>query len=60
MFLPLTDLLVATFSETREPTFRKYEAEQGIVMLNASKALSTFSSHSSVFDLDKQPTSLKF
>ena len=60
VFLSLTDLLVATFSETREPTFRKYEAEQGIAMLNASKKFSTFSSHSSVFDIDKQPTSLNF
>ena len=34
MFLPARDPLVATFNETRAPTFRKYVSEQGIVMPN--------------------------
>ena len=60
VLLPLTDPLVATFSETRAPTSRKYVAEQGIVMPNWSKTFQTFWSHSSVFALEKQPKNLNF
>ena len=60
MFLPLTDPLVATFSETRAPSSQKYVAEQGIVMLNSSKTFQTFWLHSSVFALEKQPKNLSF
>ena len=34
MLLPPRDPLVATFSETRSPTSRKYVAQQVIVMPN--------------------------
>ena len=34
MLLHLGDPLVAAFNETREPTSRKYVAEQGIVIPN--------------------------
>ena len=33
-FLPRTDPLVSTFSETCAPTSKKYVSEQGIVMPN--------------------------
>ena len=36
-FLPLKDTLSDTFSETRAPTYRKFVAEQDIVMPNWSK-----------------------
>ena len=51
MFLPLTDPLVATFSERDAPNFRKYVAEIRIMMENPSKTLETFWSHWSVFAL---------
>ena len=60
MFLRLIDPLVATFNETRAPTSRKDEAEQGAVMPNWSKTFQTFWSHSSVFSLEKQPKNLNF
>ena len=60
MFLLLTDPLVATFSETRAPTSRKYVAEQGMVMPNWLKTFHTFWSHSSTFALEKQPKNLNF
>ena len=52
--------LVATFNETRAPTFRKYVTEQGIMMPNWWKTFQTFLSHSSVFALEKQPKNLNF
>ena len=52
-FLSLEKPLVATFSETRASTSRKYVAEQGIMMLNLSKKLQSFWLHSSVFALEK-------
>ena len=55
VFLPLRDLLVATFNEKRAPTSRKYVAEQGIMIPNSSKITHIFRSHSSVFALEKQP-----
>ena len=51
MLLPLTDPLVATFSERDAPNFRKYVAEICIMMENPSKTLETFWSHWSVFAL---------
>ena len=60
MFLPLAYPLVATFSETRAPTFLKYVDEQGIVIPNSSKTFQTFWSHSSVFALEEEPTNLNF
>ena len=51
-FLPLIDLLVATFNETRAPTSRKYVSEQAIVMPNWSKTFQTFWSHSFIFALE--------
>ena len=36
VFLPLKDPLVTTSNETRAPTYRKYIAEQDIVMSNRS------------------------
>ena len=59
-FLPLIEPLVATFSETRTLTSRKYVAEQGIVMPNWSKIFRVFRSHSSVFALEKQPKIMNF
>ena len=44
---------MATFDEMREPTSRKYVAEEGIVMSNRSKTFQTFWSHSSVFPIEK-------
>ena len=41
-FLPLGDTLVATFNETRAPTFRKYVAYRCMVVPNWSKAFQTF------------------
>ena len=60
MFLPLKDNLVATFSETRAPTSRKYVAEQDTMMPNWSKTFQNFWSHFSVFALEKQPKNLNF
>ena len=59
-FLPPFEPLVPTFNETRVPTSRKYVAEQGIVMPISSKTFQTFSFHSSVFALEKQPNKSKF
>ena len=60
MFLPPRDPLVATFSETRAPTSRKYVDEQGIVMPNWSKTSQTFWLLFTVFTLEKQPENLNF
>ena len=46
---------MANFSETRAPTFRKYAAEQCIIMPNWSKTFQTFWLHSSVFALEEKP-----
>ena len=51
---------MATFNETRAPTFRKYVVEQGIVMPNWSKSFQTFWSHSSIFALEKKTKNLNF
>ena len=51
---------MATFSETRAPTSRKYVAEQGIVMPNWLKVCQTLWSHFSVYALEKQPKNLNF
>ena len=51
---------MATFNEAREPTSRKFVAEQGIVMPNWSKIFQTFWSHSTIFALEKQPKNLNF
>ena len=53
-FLPLEDVLVATFNETLTPTSRVHVAEQIIVMPNWSKTFQNFWFHFSVFALDKQ------
>ena len=37
MFLPLTDPLVATLNKTGAPTYRRYVAEQGVVIQHWSK-----------------------
>ena len=42
VFLPLKEGLVATSSEKRAPTFRKYVAEQDIVMPNLFQSLQFF------------------
>ena len=57
-FLSLIDPLLATFSETRAHTSRKYVAKQGIVMPNWSKRFPTFRWHCFVFALEKQPKNL--
>ena len=59
-FLRLRNPLVASFTETRAPTSRKYVAEQGIVMANWSETFQIFWSHSFVFALEKQPEKLNF
>ena len=59
-FLPLIDILVATFNETGAPTFKNYVAEQGTVMPNWSKTFQTFRSHSCIFALEKQSKNLNF
>ena len=55
MLLPPRERLVASFSEKGAPTSKKYVVEQGIVMLNWCKTFQTFSSHFSIFALEKQP-----
>ena len=59
-FLPLIDYLVATFSQTRGSTSRKYVSVQGIVNSNWSKPFQTFWLLSSVFPLKKEPKNLNF
>ena len=49
---------MATFSETRPPTFRENVAQQGIVMPNSSKTFQTFWSDSIVFLFKRQPKNL--
>ena len=51
---------MATYSETREATLRKYVAEQGIVMPTWSKIFQTFWSHYSVFAIENQSEKLNF
>ena len=58
MFLPPRNTLVASFSETGAPTFRKYVAEQGIMMPEFYATLQTFWSYSSVFASEKHPKNL--
>ena len=60
MLLAPRDPLVATFSESRAPSYWKSVTEQAIVMPNWSKAYQTFRWHSSVFALEKQPKNLNF
>ena len=60
MFLPLRHLLVATFNETRAPTFRNCVAEQGIYIPDSSKTCENSRSHSSVFAFEKEPKILTF
>ena len=48
IFVPLKGTLVATFNETPAPTFRKYVAEQCILMPNLSETNKSFFSSSSV------------
>ena len=60
MFLPPRDPLVATFSETRPRTSRKYVAQQDIAMPNWSKTFQTFWSYTSVFASEKHPKNLNF
>ena len=60
VFLPLKDILLDTFSETRAPTSRKHVSEQSIVMSNWSMKFQTFWSHSSAFPLEKQPKNINF
>ena len=59
-FLPLIDTLVATVNETRAPTSRKHVSEKGIVNSSWSKTFQSFSSHSYVFPLKKEPKNLNF
>ena len=56
----LTDTLVATFSETRPPTYRKYVVEQTILTLSWWKLFQTFWSHFFLFSLEEQPKNLNF
>ena len=60
VFLPLKDPLVTTSNETRAPTYRKYIAEQDMLMSNRSKTFQTFRLLPSVFPLEKQPKILNF
>ena len=60
VFLPLTDLLGATFNERDALTSRKYVAEQGTVMRKSSKIFQTFWLHLSVFPLKKQHKDLNY
>ena len=53
LFLPVKELLVATLSETRALTSRKYIAEKGMNIWDSSEKLKTFCSHSTVFTLKK-------
>ena len=55
VILPLQEPLVATFSEPRAPTSRKYVTELGIIMPNLSETLQSLWSHFSVFALEKYP-----
>ena len=52
--------MVATFNETRAPTYRKNPAEQGIVMSNWSKTFQSFRPHSFVLVLEEEPNNLNF
>ena len=60
IFVPLNETLATTFNEMRAPTYRKYVAEQCILMPNLSDTNKSFWSHSSVFVLEKQPEKLNF
>ena len=46
---------MGTLNETCPPTYRKYVAEQGMVMPNRLKTFQIFWSHFSVFALEKEP-----
>ena len=46
---------MASFSETRAPTSRKYVVEQGLPTPSRLKTFQTFWSISSVFALEKRP-----
>ena len=60
MLLPLTDSLMATFSETRAPSSRKYTAEQGVLIPNLSETLQSSWLHSSTSALEKFSKTLNF
>ena len=60
IFVSLNETLATTFNEMRAPTYRKYVAEQCILMPNLSETNKSFWSHSSVFVLEKQPEKLNF
>ena len=51
---------MASFTETRAPTSRKYVVEQGLPTPSRLKTFQTFWSISSVFLLEKQPEKLNF
>ena len=51
---------MGTLNETCPPTYRKYLAEQGMVMPNRLKTFQIFWSHLSVFALEKEPKNLNF
>ena len=44
----------------REPTFKKFVAEQGTIMPNLWQIVQSFWSHSCVFALEKYPKNLNF
>ena len=60
MLLPLTDPLMATFSETRAPSSRKYIAEQGVLIPNLSETLQSSWLYSSTSALEKFSKTLNF
>ena len=60
VYLPVRKILVATFNELRAPAFRRYIAEQGIMMPKWSKTFRFFWNKLSVFALEKQPKNLNF
>ena len=59
-FLPLKETLVATFSEACALTTRRYVSGPGMSILNSSKKLKLFWSHSSVFAFENYPKNAKF
>ena len=51
--VPFKETLVTTFNETRVRTFRKYVAEQCILIPNLSETNKSFWLHCSVFAVEK-------